>query len=148
MTDDAAQPAEEPPPTPQSLRGAGLPGMTHVDRTRSISSFTDGDRLDAAIALVDALFEYRVRNSNSPTEPTEMVGDIEGLLMVLKTGGHNRGMLALARLALEAADHAALRIGSTAEREWGAIARMARSRMNREERERGVYDTPAPGDRF
>lgn len=113
----------------------------------TVSEVTDVERLDAAIALVEAAAAYRGRTGLSAEALADLPAEIRQHLGVLDAD-RDRGMLVMARLVLEAANHSTLRIGSFFDREWSAMAQMARVRMNREVAKRGQYDVPQEGDRF
>lgn len=97
----------------------------------------------AAIALVGAIRQLQASGPDTTEAPLH-VREIERHTAQLRAAGEDRALAIMAYLIDDIVNTAAMRMGTTWEAAWQALARQARVGIARMVKERGEYDETRP----
>ena len=122
-----------------------LPALTQ--RVGNPRHLNDEDRMAAAIALVGAIRQLQASGPDT-TEASLHVREIERHTAQLHAAGEDRALAIMAYLIDDIVNTAAMRMGTTWEAAWQALARQARVGIARMVKERGEYDENQTDNRF
>jgi hypothetical protein len=122
-----------------------LPALTQ--RVGNPRHLNDEDRMAAAIALVGAIRQLQASGPDTTEAPLH-VREIERHTSQLRAAGEDRALTIMTYLIDDIVNTAAMRMGTTWEAAWEAVARQARVGIARMVKERGEYDENRPDNRF
>jgi hypothetical protein len=122
-----------------------LPALTQ--RVGNPRHLNDEDRMAAAIALVGAIRQLQASGPDTTEAPLH-VREIERHTAQLRAAGEDRALAIMAYLIDDIVNTAAMRMGTTWEAAWQALARQARVGIARMVKERGEYDENQTDNRF
>jgi hypothetical protein len=122
-----------------------LPALTQ--RVGNPRHLNDEDRMAAAIALVCAIRQLQASGPDTTEAPLH-VREIERHTSQLRAAGEDRALAIMAYLIDDIVNTAAMRMGTTWEAAWEAMARQARVGIARVVKERGEYDENRTDNRF